>query len=142
MVEHAPYHCTRRLGGLPFSGRLLSRLPRGLRKAHTVAVPTRDEGEVGEKAPTTCQELARTDKDEFGEAASGPYSCRQALCRAQYGRQLRRHHPLSTSQIAPGNKWARPGDDLEIIGDKGGYASSESANKALNDAPCSNPPRG
>jgi hypothetical protein len=29
---------------------------------------------------------------------------------------------------------ARPGDDLEIIGDKGGYASLESANKALKDA--------
>lgn len=95
------YHCTRRLGGLPFSGRLLSPLPRGLRKAHTVAAPARDEGEAGEKAPTTCQELARTDKDEVGEAASGPYSCpRQALCRAGYGRQLRRHHPLSTSQIS------------------------------------------
>ena len=36
--------------------------------------------------------------------------------------------------LAPGNIWARPGDDLEIIGDKGGYASSESANKALKDA--------
>ena len=36
--------------------------------------------------------------------------------------------------LAPGNVWARPGDDLEIIGDKGGYASLESANKALNDA--------
>jgi hypothetical protein len=45
-------------------------------------------------------------------------------------------------KLAPGNIWARPGDDLEIIGDKGGYASSESANKALKDAPCSNPPRG
>ena len=45
-------------------------------------------------------------------------------------------------KLAPGNKWARPGDDLEIIDDKGGYASSESANKALKDAPCSNPPRG
>jgi hypothetical protein len=44
-------------------------------------------------------------------------------------------------KLAPGNIWARPGDDLEIIGDKGGYASSESANKALKDAPCSNPPR-
>jgi hypothetical protein len=43
-------------------------------------------------------------------------------------------------KLAPGNIWARPGDDLEIIGDKGGYASSESANKALKDAPCSNPP--
>ena len=42
-------------------------------------------------------------------------------------------------KLAPGNIWARPGDDLEIIGDKGGYASSESANKALKDAPCSNP---
>ena len=100
VVEHAFYHCTRRLGGLPFSGRLLSRLPRGLRKAHTVAAPARDEGEVGKETPTTCQELARTDKDEFGEAASGPYSCRQALCRAEYGRQLRRHHPLSTSQTS------------------------------------------
>jgi hypothetical protein len=29
---------------------------------------------------------------------------------------------------------ARPGDGLEIIGDKGGYASLESANKALKDA--------
>jgi CBS domain-containing protein len=37
-------------------------------------------------------------------------------------------------KLAPGNIWARPGDDLEIIGDKGGYASSESANKALKDA--------
>ena len=45
-------------------------------------------------------------------------------------------------KLAPGNIWARPGDDLEIIGDKGGYASSESANKALKDAPCSNTPRG
>ena len=36
--------------------------------------------------------------------------------------------------LAPGNIWARPGDDLEIIGDKGGYASLESANKALKDA--------
>ena len=45
-------------------------------------------------------------------------------------------------KLAPGTKWARPGDDLEIIGDKGGYASSESANKALKDAPCSNTPRG
>ena len=36
--------------------------------------------------------------------------------------------------LAPGNIWARPGDDLEIIGAKGGYASSESANKALKDA--------
>lgn len=45
-------------------------------------------------------------------------------------------------KLAPGNIWARPGDDLEIIGDKGGYASSESANKALKDAPCSNPPTG
>ena len=36
--------------------------------------------------------------------------------------------------LAPGNVWTRPGDDLEIIGDKGGYASLESANKALNDA--------
>jgi hypothetical protein len=45
-------------------------------------------------------------------------------------------------KLAPGNIWARPGDDLEIIGDKGGYASVESANKALKDAPCSNPPRG
>jgi hypothetical protein len=45
-------------------------------------------------------------------------------------------------KLAPGNVWARPGDDLEIIGDKGGYASSESANKALKDAPCSNPPTG
>jgi hypothetical protein len=42
-------------------------------------------------------------------------------------------------KLAPGNIWPRPGDDLEIIGDKGGYASSESANKALKDAPCSNP---
>jgi hypothetical protein len=45
-------------------------------------------------------------------------------------------------KLAPGNIWARPGDDLEIIGDKGGYASSESAYKALKDAPCSNPPTG
>jgi hypothetical protein len=45
-------------------------------------------------------------------------------------------------KLAPGNIWARPGDDLEIIGDKGGYDSSESANKALKDAPCSNPPTG
>ncbi len=29
---------------------------------------------------------------------------------------------------------AKPGDGLEIIGDKGGYASLESANKALKDA--------
>ena len=36
--------------------------------------------------------------------------------------------------LAPGNIWARPGDDLEIIGDKGGYASLESATKALKDA--------
>ena len=45
-------------------------------------------------------------------------------------------------KLAPGNIWARPGDDLEIIGDKSGYASSESANKAFKDAPCSNPPTG
>ena len=36
--------------------------------------------------------------------------------------------------LSPGNILARPGDDLEIIGDQGGYASSESANKALQDA--------
>ena len=36
--------------------------------------------------------------------------------------------------LLPGNILARPGDDLEIIGDQGGYASSESANKALQDA--------
>jgi len=29
---------------------------------------------------------------------------------------------------------AKPGDGLKVIGDKGGYASSESANKALKDA--------
>jgi hypothetical protein len=45
-------------------------------------------------------------------------------------------------KLAPGNIWRRPGDDLEIIGDKGGYVSSESANKALKDAHCSNPTRG
>ena len=96
MVEYARYRCTRRLGGLPFSGRLLSPIPRTLRKAPIVAAPARDEGELGEKAS---QELARTDKDELGGTASGPYSCpRQALCRAGYGRPLRRHHPLSTSQ--------------------------------------------
>jgi hypothetical protein len=33
--------------------------------------------------------------------------------------------------LSPGNIWARPGDDLEIIGDKGGYASLDAANKAL-----------
>ena len=37
-------------------------------------------------------------------------------------------------KLLPGNILARPGDDLEIIGDQGGYASSESANKALQDA--------
>ena len=36
--------------------------------------------------------------------------------------------------LVGGNIWARPGDDLEIIGDKGGYASWESANKALKAA--------
>ena len=36
--------------------------------------------------------------------------------------------------LLPGNIWARPGDDLEIIGDKDGYASLESANKALKDS--------
>lgn len=72
--------------------------------------PAPDEGEVGEKA--TCQELARTDKDEVSETASatapevytnsvpdsaerqsgrsGPSCHRQALHRAGYRRQLRR----------------------------------------------------
>jgi hypothetical protein len=36
--------------------------------------------------------------------------------------------------LLPGNILARPGEDLEIIGDPGGYASSESANDALQDA--------
>ena len=36
--------------------------------------------------------------------------------------------------LLPGNILARPGEDLEIIGDQGGYASSESANNALQDA--------
>ena len=37
--------------------------------------------------------------------------------------------------LVRGHIWARPGKDyLEIIGDKGGYASLESANKALKDA--------
>ncbi len=36
--------------------------------------------------------------------------------------------------LLPGNILARPGEDLEIIGDQGGYASSESANDALQDA--------
>ena len=102
VVEHARYHCTR-LGGLPFSGRLLSRLPSRVRKAHSVAASARDEGEVGEKAPTACQELSKPTKtkDEFGEANSDPYCCRrEALCRAEYGRQLRRRHPLSTSQTS------------------------------------------
>jgi hypothetical protein len=36
--------------------------------------------------------------------------------------------------LLPGNILARPGEDLEIIGDQGGYASSESANNALQDS--------
>ena len=34
-------------------------------------------------------------------------------------------------KLAPGNIWARPGDDLEIIGDNGGYASSESRQQGI-----------
>ena len=112
MVEYARYNCIRRLGSLPFSGRLLSPLPRGLCEAPTAATPAFDEGEVGEKASTTCQEVARTDKGEVGDAASataqevytnsvpdsaerqsgrsGPSCHRQALHRAGYRRQLRR----------------------------------------------------
>ena len=70
VVEYARYRCIRRLGGLPFSGRLRSPLPRGLHKAHTVAATARDQGKLGEKIPTASQELARTGKDEIGEAAS------------------------------------------------------------------------
>ena len=65
--EYARYHCTRRLGGRPFSVRLLSPLPRGVRNADTLAAPARDEGEAGKNAPTVCQ---NTDKDEVGETTS------------------------------------------------------------------------
>ena len=59
--EDAPYRCTRRLGGLPFSVRLLSPTPRGVRNAYTIIAPARVEGEV-ETSPT----FSRTNKDAVG----------------------------------------------------------------------------
>jgi hypothetical protein len=59
--EYARYHCTRRLGGLPFSVRLLSPTPRGVRNAYTIIAPARVEGEV-ETSPT----FSRTNKDAVG----------------------------------------------------------------------------
>ena len=40
VVQYARYHCTRRLGGLPFVGRLLVSQPSSLREAPTVGAPT------------------------------------------------------------------------------------------------------
>ena len=58
--EYARYHCTRRLGGLPFSVRLLSPTP-GVRSAYTIVAPARVEGEV-ETSPT----FSGTNKDAVG----------------------------------------------------------------------------
>ena len=65
--EYARHNCTRRRGGLPFSVRLLSPVPRGVRNADAAAAPARDEGEAGQDAPTISQ---NTDKDEVGETTS------------------------------------------------------------------------
>jgi hypothetical protein len=111
VVEYARYYWTCDLGDLLFSGRLLSPLPRGLCESPTVSAPAPDEREVSKEASTTGQEVSGTDKGEVGKVApaiaqevytssvsgerqsgrSGPsaYHC-QALCRAGYGRQLRR----------------------------------------------------
>lgn len=91
MVENARHHCTRHLSRVAFAGRLLPQHPSGSREAPIVAAA--DEGEPGENASATYQEVCRTSVSGAAERESersGPSSCsRDSLRRARSGWQLR-----------------------------------------------------
>ena len=122
-------------------------------QCRAVAAPACDEGEVGKDHPPSPE----TDKDEVGETTSdtGREGSTHSILKS-FERKFGTSGPTPVSSkhyvvrdtvgncavlvlsahlnLLPGNILARPGEDLEIIGDQGGYASSESANDALQDA--------